>query len=379
MTPQTRISVHLTCHPPRPEPAPFDLRPPPGPTYPRFKRRVPERLFYVLPALMWLALSIRHGSITLPTAANPSMDAGGLWGESKSQGLDLFGPEGQAFLPPFATVDCAPDADRLALARGAMARAGLSYPVVAKPDRGYQGWGVRLLRAEADLADYLSVQPPGARVLLQGLIDLPGEVGIFYIREVGQDRGRIVSMAYVHPPHVIGDGRRRVEELVAADPILQANAAIYRDRNPADWNRIPAPDEFICLTNARSARLGAVYHDATAEVTPELEAVIDRISREMPDFHFGRFDIRFRSREELARGQTMQIVELNGAGAEMLHIWAGTGTLTGAWRTLWRQYRALFRIGAAMRRAGHRPLGLRRMLALQRQQERLRRVYPPSS
>lgn len=355
------------------------LRPPAGPVYPAFKRRIPERLFYVVPALMWLALSLRHGSLTLPSAANPALDAGGLWGESKSQGLALFGPTGQRYLPPFAIIDIAPGTHRLRAAERAMADHALTFPVVGKPDRGYQGWGVRLLSTRDDLADYLSRQPDGAQVMLQALIDMPGEAGVFYIRRPGQGAGRIVSMAFVHPPHVIGDGRHSVAQLVARDPILQANAAIYRDRNPGAWDDIPAADAFHCLTNARSARLGAVYRDAIDQVTPELESVIDRISSEIPDFHFGRFDIRFRSIEALREGRGFRIVELNGAGAEMLHIWAGTGTLRGAWSTLWRQYRSLFALGAAMRRQGHRPVGLIGMIRLQRQQERLRRSYPPSS
>lgn len=355
------------------------LRPAAGPVYPAFKRRIPERLFYALPALMWLALSARHLSLTLPSAANPALDAGGLWGESKSQGLALFGPTGQRFLPPFATIDCLPGGDRMQAALTAMTDHAMTFPVVGKPDRGYQGWGVRLLNTPAELADYLSRQPDDAKVMLQALIDMPGEAGIFYIRHPNQPQGRIVSMAFVHPPHVIGDGKRSLAELVARDPILQANAAIYRERNPGAWDQILPAEAFHCLTNARSARLGAVYRDAMDQVTPELEAVIDRISAEIPDFHFGRFDIRFRSIAELQQGRGFRIVELNGAGAEMLHIWAGEGTLSNAWRTLWRQYRALFAIGSAMRRQGHRPVGLMGMLRLQRQQERLRRTYPPSS
>lgn len=355
------------------------IRPPEGPVYPPFKRRIPERLFYAVPALMWLLLAIRHCSLTLPSAANPALDAGGLWGESKSQGLNLFGPTGQQFLPPFTTIDCHPGTDRLQAAEAALAASAMAFPVVGKPDRGYQGWGVRLLNSTADLADYLSRQPDGARVMLQALIDMPGEAGIFYIRRPDAETGRIVSMAFVYPPHVIGDGRHSVAQLVAADPILRANAAIYRERCPEAWDAILAPDEFHCLTNARSARLGAVYRDAMDQVTPELEAVIDQISREIPDFYFGRFDIRFRSVAELQEGRGFRIVELNGAGAEMLHIWAGGGTLWNAWRALSRQYRALFAIGAAMRRRGHRPVGLIGMMRLQRQQERLRRTYPPSS
>ena len=355
------------------------LRPAPGPVYPAFKRRIPERIFYILPALMWLLLAVRHRSLTLPSAANPSLDAGGLWGESKSQGLALFGPTGQRFLPSHAIVDCVPGTDRVEVALAQMDAAGLGFPVVAKPDRGYQGWGVRLLTSADELADYLALQPDHARVMLQALIDMPGEAGVFYIRQPGEAKGRIVSMAYVYPPHVIGDGQRSVAELVAADPILQANADIYRKRQPETWDRVLADDEFHMLTNARSARLGAVYRDAMADVTPELETVIDRITREIPDFHFGRFDIRFTSPEELRQGRGFRIVELNGAGAEMLYIWVGTGTAMNAWRCLWQQYRTLFAIGARMRKLGHRPVGLIGMIRLQRQQEMLRRSYPPSS
>lgn len=328
---------------------------------------------------MWLVLALCHRSLTLPSAANPSLDAGGLWGESKSQGLHLFGSTGRRFLPSFVTVDCHPDVDRLKAAQAALSRAGITFPVFGKPDRGYQGWGVRVLHSEADLAAYLARQPDNARILLQSAIDLPGEMGVFYIRHPGERRGRIVSMALVYPPHVIGDGSATLAKLVARDPILQANASVYWQRSPEAWDRVLAAGQFHCLTNARSARLGAVYRNALHCITPELEDIIDRISQEIPDFHFGRFDIRFRSLEELRQGKGFRIVELNGAGAEMLHIWAGTGTLGNAWRTLWRQYRDLFAIGAAMRKRGHRPVGLRGMIRLQRRQERLRRAYPPSS
>lgn len=367
----------LTC---TPQAASLQFRPPEGERYPAFKRHIPERLFYVLPALMWLALAIRYRSLTLPSAANPAMEAGGLWGESKSQGLDLFGPQGRTRLAGFVRLRCeTAEGAPLDRALTAMAGAGLDFPVVAKPDRGYQGWGVRLIRQAEDLADYLAVHPPGTTILLQELVDLPGEAGIFYLRHPGQARGRIVSMAFVYPPHVVGDGRSSVARLVQADKVLRPNSAIYRDRHPESWETVPMPGAAHILTNARSARLGAVYRDAQSFVTPELEAVIDEISREIPDFHFGRFDVRFRSAEELAAARGFRILELNGAGAEMLHIWAGGRTLRQAYRALWQQYRWLFAIGDAMRRRGARVVGLRGMIRLQRQQEALRRIYPPSS
>lgn len=89
--------------------------------------------------------------------------------------------------------------------------------------------------------------------------------------------------------------------------------------------------------------------------------------------------MRYRNIAELQEGRGFPIVELNGAGAQMLHIWAGIGTLRGGRTTLWRQYQDLFTIGARMQRRGHRSVGAIGMLTPQRRQDRLRRSCLPRS
>ncbi len=46
-------------------------------------------------------------------------------------------------------------------------RAGLNFPVVAKPDMSCNGVGVRVVRDEAQLAAYLAAFPRGAELQLQ--------------------------------------------------------------------------------------------------------------------------------------------------------------------------------------------------------------------
>ncbi len=353
---------------------------PEGHRYPWFKRYLPDRIFYLVPALMWLSLSLRHRSLTLPTVANPQMEVGGLWGERKSQGMTLFGPTATRHLAPCVTVtrSAEPAGADLLRAEAALEAEGITFPIVAKPDRGYQGWGVRIVPDPASLQDYLAEVPEGAGLMLQALIPFSGEAGIFYIREPGRDRGRIVSMALTYAPHVLGDGQRSLSALIEEDRVLRQSLDSFRATLCHRWDDVPPAGRAVPLTNTRSARLGAVYLDATHLVTPELEDAVAVIAADVADFHFGRFDIRFRSLDDLRQGTGFQIVELNGAGAEMLHIWAIGGTLRRAYATLWRQYRTLFRIGAKMRRKGHRPAGLATMIPLQRLQERLRRTYPTS-
>jgi hypothetical protein len=354
----------------------------PGPLYPWFKLRLSDPVFYIVPILMWCLLALRHWSFSLPTAANPQMEGGGLFGESKMQGLGLFGPRAQRLLAPLAVLEPAAVYEsaegRLTRALNTLAAAGIEFPIIAKPDIGYQGWGVRRLRGVEDLKEYLAGSHGDDCLILQRYIAHEGEAGVFYIRHPDETRGRIASMAFTYAPHVTGDGRSSVAVLVGAHPVLRPNAVIYRERNPRDWDRVPFAGEVVPLSGARSARLGAIYRDGAAHVTPALEDAVEALSRDIPGFLFGRFDIRFASVEALARGEDFLVVELNGAGAEMLHIWDGRMTLAQAYRTLWHQYRTLFAIGAANRRAGHQPVGLRTMIRLLRHQERLRRGYPSS-
>ena len=91
---------------------------------------------------------------------------------------------------------------------------------------------------------------------------------------------------------------------------------------------------------------------AATLVTPALTDAIDRLARSMPDFYFGRIDVRFNSIASLRRGTGFQVIEINGAGSEATHIWDPRTKLLDAWRTQFFHYGSAFRIGAANRRRG---------------------------
>jgi hypothetical protein len=121
---------------------------------------------------------------------------------------------------------------------------------------------------------------------------------------------------------------------------------------------------------------GAIFRDGSAHATEALAARFDRIADCIPGFHFGRFDVRFADFDAFRKGRGFTIVEFNGAGAETTHIWDSRITLREAWSSLARQYALLFAIGAANRRLGHRPEGLRALLARWRRERRATKRYP---
>src|SRR2546430_6454663 len=76
-------------------------------------------------------------------------------------------------------------------------------------------------------------------------------------------------------------------------------------------------------------------------------------------FYFGRFDIRYDDEGDLRAGRDFKIVELNGASSEATNIYDARNSLRSAYRTLFRQWRLVFEIGAANRKRGWTPSPLR--------------------
>ena len=306
----------------------------------------------------WLML--RHRGVLLPTVANPSFPGGGFFGESKAQILALAVQQMPDWVAPFVklsrpaqpgAINAETDA-----ALATLAAAGLALPVVAKPDLGCRGAGVKLVRSRDDLSAYLAAFPADASLLLQRLVPFEGEAGIFYCRRPGQAQGRIVSITLKYFPHVIGDGQRTLRELIGAEPRAGKLSHLYLRRHTARLDTVPAPGEAIRLAFAGSHSRGAIFRNGSHLVTPEMEARFEALARALPEFHFGRFDVRFERFTDVQQGQGFTIVEINGAGAESTHIWDRRTTLLQAWRDLMRQYRWLFEIGAANRARGFKGL-----------------------
>ena len=99
----------------------------------------------------------------------------------------------------------------------------------------------------------------------------------------------------------------------------------------------------------------------------------------MPQFHFGRFDVRFSSLAELREGRGIRIMEINGAGSEAIEAWDPDTSLVDALRIIFAKQSLLFKIGSAMRKRGYRPVGLRKLAGLHLMQQRLLDQYPPSN
>lgn len=339
----------------------------------------PSGLFYLPVVLHWLLLSLRYRSLTLPTLANPCMKAGGLCGESKAAVLSLLGPEGRRWLAPFTTIVTGSSMDPLGDIRRALVAiedARLAFPLVAKPDIGCQGTGVRRVDTPEQLKIYLEQFPRGERVILQRFISHSGEAGIFYVRPPGADQGCIFSITLKYFPKVVGDGKSTLEQLIRGDPRAGRIAPIYLRRHSRQVGRVLACGEEFRLVFVGNHCKGAIFRNGANLLTRAMQQRFDRIACEIPDFYFGRFDVRFPMIECLQRGDAFSIIEFNGAGSEATHIWDRDISLREAYRVLREQLRLVFEIGSANRARGFRPVPPLPLLRLYMNERRLMRCYP---
>ncbi len=98
----------------------------------------------------------------------------------------------------------------------------------------------------------------------------------------------------------------------------------------------------------------------------------------MPEFYFGRFDVRFESLDLLMKGENFSIIEINGAGAEAIQAWDPNVGLFKLYSEFFKSYRLLFRIGAINRKRGYKPMTLRAFIKAVKHQNRLIEQYPPA-
>ena len=320
----------------------------------------PRGLFY-LPVAAWVCgLALRHRSLTLFAAANPGIEPfGGLVGESKFGILSAL-ERGRVASGTAERVAKTLRLRPARLAPGRLQTAALEavseaggFPVVLKPDVGERGAGVSVIRDARALEERLAdAKRP---LLVQEYV--PGcELGVFYYRMPGCERGRLFGITEKRLPVVEGDGHRSIARLIISDRRLRHQAKIFARQLGKAMDRIPAKGERVVLQELGNHCLGAEFRDGGHLETPALAQAVDQLSRGVQGFYFGRYDLRGASFDQIRAGR-FKVVELNGVSSEATNVYDPQNSLLSAYRTLFRQWSLAFRIGAANRALGTKPPG----------------------
>jgi membrane protein DedA with SNARE-associated domain len=318
----------------------------------------PLQIFYFPVVVYVLYLAVRFRGISIFTAVNPGIPAGGFVGESKDEIYRLIerspasGPYMLARLLISAEMS---HTQKLDASRAFISRNDIGFPVVAKPDRGERGKGVAIVYSFEELDRYLS---DSAEDTILQEFSRGEEVSIFYARFPNDDKGKIFSITEKRFPELAGDGISNIETLILRDERAVCMARSYFAHNRDQLKHVPALGEKVRLIDIGTHSRGAVFLDGGWILTRKLEDKLDEICRGIDGFDFGRFDIRARSFDDLRNGENFKIIELNGVTSESTNIYDPRYNLLDAYRILFRQWKLAFRIGAENTKLGARTTSL---------------------
>ncbi|MBO6621052.1 MAG: VTT domain-containing protein [Balneola sp.] len=318
-------------------------------------------VLYTPIVLYSLVLWIRFKKMTVVTAANPGIEEGGFKGESKRDILQKIGSTESVARFLFLDSQC----NSIKLIGDAlqfMETYSLSFPIVLKPDKGERGKGVQILK-DFDGMKY-SLSNLSEDHILQEFIE-GKEFGVFYFRYPSDKNGNVFSITTKHKLSVSGDGKHTLEQLILKDDRAVCMAETHFDKHIDDLYSIPDEGEKILLTELGTHSRGSLFLDGSELITEDLVQKIDEISKSFKGgFYFGRYDLITDSEEKLTNGKGIKVIELNGVTSESTNIYDPKHSFIFAVRTLMKQWRIAFEIGAQNNKKGVTIPSFKHMLSL---------------
>lgn len=304
----------------------------------------PLHLIYTPIYLYWVWLGLRARHLFFFTAANPAIDMGGLYGESKSSILKQMPLD---LIPK--TIYVTPDQHDDEVAQLAKGK-GISFPLIAKPDMGERGFKVEKLNNKEELIQYR--KEVHTEIIIQEFIDYPEEVAILYYRFPDAEKGNITSITLKEYLSVTGDGTSTVRQLMQAYPRARLQLDIFEEKDPDLLHKIPPKGEKWELNPIGNHSRGTTFLDGTHLVDDQLIETFDQISHQLDGIYFGRYDIKCQNFESLRAGKDFCILELNGLKSEPTHIYQPGFSIWKAYGILFRQWKTIYKIAIANHKLG---------------------------
>ncbi len=200
-----------------------------------------------------------------------------------------------------------------------MQESGIVFPVVAKPDRGERGWGVKKIETIAELEKYRTAM--NITFLVQSYINYPIEISIFYYRHPLAKKGIVTSVTYKKLLTITGDGVSKIEKLILDNDRCFLQYDKLKMQSQIDFAKILDTGEQLVLVPYGNHVLGATFLNYNHIIDEQLTNTIDKISKRIDGLYYGRYDLRCKSIESLKNGNDFAILEINGTAAEAAHIY----------------------------------------------------------
>ncbi len=299
---------------------------------------------YLPVMIYWLYLSIRARSFGFFAAADPGIEYGGMRGESKYLILkelpDRFKPI--TIFIPFGKDSTFVEKE--------IEAAGLSFPIIAKPDIGERGLMVKKLDNKEELEAYHAKIP--VNYLIQEYVNSDLEYALLHYRYPDADKGEITSVTRKGFFNIQGDGVSTVREILTRIDRYFLQLPKMEKELPELLDTIPRKGEEIKMGVIGNHCLGTEFINDNHIIDQRLTEVFDEIEKSLEGVYFARYDLRCTSLEDMKNGMGIYIVEINGTGAEPAHVYGQGISMSERYRVLFKHWRIIFDIARQNRKKG---------------------------
>lgn len=293
-------------------------------------------LKYIPIAPVWIWYCIKAKSLWFFSASNPTITFGGFEGEGK---MEIYNQLPAGTFPETIYIKAGLE---LCKVKQMILDNQFSYPFIVKPDVGLMGFMFRRICNFEELKRYHQKMP--VDYIVQKFVDLPLEVSVFYYRMPNAEKGTVSGFLKKQAPEVTGDGASTLWQLIQNNKDLKYKQHEMKVRHCERLQEVLPEGKRLILSYASNRSQGGKLVSLAHEIDEELTNVFDRISHQTKHFYYGRYDIKCASVEKLKKGVDFFILEYNGAGAGVQHVYGNSFSLWQACSTILNHWKMLYRI-----------------------------------
>jgi hypothetical protein len=297
----------------------------------------------------WLFYALRARSLFFFSAVNPTIETGGLFGESK---INILRQIPDQYLP--ATLFFSGQTPVSEILQAVQQHSVIEFPLIVKPNIGERGLLVEKIESEAALKTYLTNYR--IDLLIQEFITSPIELAVMHHRFPDQAKGKVTSICIKETLKVTGDGQSTVQELMQQLARARFQIQRFERQYPDLLNSIPEKSERLELEPIGNHSRGTQFLNGNHLINDKVQAVFNRIGQQMEHIHYGRFDMKCESLELLEQGKGIKIMEYNGVGAEPAHVYDPSIPVWKKYRDFFRHWHILYQIYQVQKTKNIRPM-----------------------
>ena len=167
---------------------------------------------------------------------------------------------------------------------------------------------------------------------------------MLYHRFPNAGKGQITSVVMKEFLTVTGDGKATLEELITQHIRAAGRLDYLRNKYKSCLDKVLPPGEPMQLEPIGNHNRGTRFLNANHLINAQLVNVFDHLGKSIPDYYYGRFDLRVPSLDDLYLGKNIKIMELNGVNSEPAHIYDPGMGIGQAYRALFQHAKTIWQI-----------------------------------